>query len=63
MCARRERAAWSHAYLSEEMRMGDIAAPVGMYTPIVFSSRAFHGDVGGTREEYDPCLGMESLSG
>ena len=60
---RRECAAWSHAYRCGEMRVGEVAAPVGLWTPIISVPSVFHGDVGGTSEMYGPAWGMESLSG
>ena len=43
--------------------MGDIiTAPVGVCTPIMHFFMAFHGEVGGTKEEYGLCRDMETLS-
>ena len=56
-------ALWSHAYLSGEMRVGEMIFPVGVWTPIMSLPKRFHGDVGGTRDVYGSCLEMESLSG
>jgi hypothetical protein len=58
-----EWALWSHAYLSGEMRVGEMIFPDGVWTPIMFLPERFHGDVGGTRDVYEPGLGMESRSG
>ena len=60
---RRECAAYSHSYLSWEIRVGEITVPVGVCTPIICLPVVFHGEEGGTREAYGNCLGMESLSG
>ncbi len=60
---RRECAVWSHAYLSGEIRVGDMMEPVGECSPIIALPEGFHGESGGTREAYGPCLGTESLSG
>ena len=40
-----------------------MTAPVGVCIPIICFSVEFHGEKGGTREAYGPCLGRESLSG
>ncbi len=61
--ARCEWALWSHVYLSGEMRAGDMIFPVGVWTPIMSLPKRFHGDVGGTRDVYGACLGMEFLPG
>ena len=45
-----ECAAWSHVYLSGEMRMGDITLPEGVWSPIMSLPILFHGEEGGTRE-------------
>jgi hypothetical protein len=37
--------------------------PVGVCSPIIVLPVGFHGESGGTREAYGPCLGKESLSG
>jgi hypothetical protein len=37
--------------------------PVGVCSPIIALPVGFHGESGGTREAYGPCLGRESLSG
>ena len=47
---RRECAAWSHAYLCGEMSVGEVAAPVGLWIPIISVPSVFHGDVVGTSE-------------
>jgi hypothetical protein len=62
-CARCEWALWSHAYLSGEMRVGEMIFPVGVWTPIMSLPKRFHGDVGGTRDVYGSGLGMESRFG
>ena len=62
----RGRCEWalcSQAYLSGEIRVGEMIFPVGVWTPIMSRPIWFHGDVGGTRDVYGSCLGMESLSG
>jgi hypothetical protein len=61
--ARCEWALWSHAYLSGEMRVGEMISPVGVWTAIMSLPKRFHGDVGGTRDVYGSDLGMESRSG
>ena len=63
MLFRRECVAWNHAYLSGEISVGDIAAHVGVCTPIMHLPMVFHGEVGGTKEVYRPSRGTESLSG
>ena len=55
--------ACNHAYLSGEMRVGDIAAHVGMCTPVMHFLMVFHGEVGGTKKAYGPCRVLDSLSG
>ena len=60
---RRECAVESHAYLSGEIRVGDMMEPVGVCSPIIALPVGFHGESGGTREAYGPCMGNESLSG
>jgi hypothetical protein len=62
-CLRRECAACSHAYLSGEIRVGEMTAPVGVWSPIMCLPKLFQGEDGGTREAYGPDLGIESLSG
>ncbi len=47
---RRECAAYSHAYLSGEIKVGDITVPLGVCIPIIFLPVVFHGEKGGTRE-------------
>jgi hypothetical protein len=47
-CERREGATLSHAYLSGEIRLGDIAAQEGVLTPIMCRPILFYVDVGGT---------------
>ena len=37
--------------------------PEGVCSPIISLLVEFHGENGGTREAYGPCLGKESLSG
>ena len=37
--------------------------PVGVCSPIIALPVGFHGESGGTREAYGPCMGKESLSG
>ena len=37
--------------------------PVGVCSPIIALPVGFHGESGGTREAYGPCLCKESLSG
>ncbi len=61
--ARCEWVTWSHSYLSEETRVGEMTVPEGVWTLIVFLPRRFHEDVGGGRDVYGPALGMESLFG
>ena len=56
-------AAWSQAYLCGEMSVGEVAAPVGLWTPIMSVPNVFHADVVDTSETYGPSWGMESLSG
>jgi hypothetical protein len=45
-----EWALYSHAYLSGEMRVGEMIFPFGVWTPIMSLPRWFHGDVGGTTD-------------
>ncbi len=59
----RKCAACIHVYLSGEMRVGDIAAPMGVCTPIMHFHIVFHGEVDGTKEAYGPWRDMESQSG
>jgi hypothetical protein len=40
-----------------------MAAPVGMWSPIMFLPMVFQGAEGGTEEAYGPDMGKESLSG
>ena len=47
---RRECAAWSHAYLSGEIKVGEMIAPVGVWSPIMLVPKVFQGEVGGTME-------------
>ncbi len=61
--ARCEWATWSYSYLSGEMRVGEMAAPDGVWTPIMSLPKWFHGNARGTRDIYGPDLGMDSLSG
>ncbi len=58
-----ERALCSQANLSGEIIVGEMIFPVGVMTPIMSRPIWFHGDVGGTKDVYGSCLGMESLSG
>ncbi len=60
---RRECAVQSHAYLSGEIRVGDMMDHVGVCSAIISLLVGFHGENGGTREAYGPCLGKESRSG
>ena len=46
----RECAAYSQAYLSWEIRMGDMTVPLEVWSPIIFLPMVFHGEEGGTRE-------------
>ncbi len=46
----RECAAKSYAYLSGEIKVGDMTVPVGVCNPIIGFSVEFHGEKGGTRE-------------
>jgi hypothetical protein len=59
---RRACAAWSHAYLSEETRVGDIAAPDGSCTSIMSLPWVLQGDVVGTSEVYVLWRGAKSRS-
>ena len=59
----RECAASNHVYFSGEIRVGDIAAPLGVCTPIMHFPMVFHGKVGGAIEEYGALRGVESLPG
>ncbi len=47
---RRESAAYSHAYLSREIKVGDMNVPVGVCIPIICFPVEFYGEKGGTRE-------------
>ena len=60
---RRECAAYSHAYLSGEIRVGDMMDPEGVCNPIMGLPMVFQGEEGGTSVAYGPILGIESLSG
>ena len=40
-----------------------MTVPYGVWTPIMSLPSRFHGNVGGTRNAYDPDMGMESLFG
>ena len=46
----RECAAYSQAYLSGEIRVGDMTVPMGVWSPIIFLPMVFHGEEGGTKE-------------
>ncbi len=59
-----EWATWSHSYLPEETRVGEITVPDGVWTPIMPLPMRFHGNVGGGAVDvYGLDLGIESLSG
>ena len=45
VCERR-----SHSYHCLEIMVGEVAAPLELWTPIMSVPIVFHGDVGGTRE-------------
>jgi hypothetical protein len=60
---RRKCAAYSHAYLSGEIRVGDMTYPEGVCTPIMVLPMVFQGEEGGTSVAYGLGLGRESLSG
>ncbi len=60
---RRKCTACSHVCLEIERSVGDIAAPLGVCTPIVTLHKVFHGEVDGTREMYGHVRGIESLQG
>ena len=47
---RRECAAYIHAYLSGEIKVGDMTVPVGVCIPIICFTVEFHGEKGGTME-------------
>jgi len=59
---RRGCASCIRVYLSGEIRAGDMAALVGVWTPIMYLPMVFHGEVDATREEYGASQGVESLS-
>ncbi len=46
----RECAAKSHAYLSGEIKVGDVIVTVRVCNPIICFPVEFHGEKGGTRE-------------
>ncbi len=46
----RECAAYSHAYFSGEIKVGDTTVPVRVCNPIICFPVEFHGEKGGTRE-------------
>ncbi len=49
----RARWGWAlyiHAYLSGEIKVGEMGVPVGAWTPIMSLPMWFHGDVGGTKD-------------
>ncbi len=50
-------------YLFGEIKVGDMAAPVVVWSPIMFLPMLFQGAEDGTKEAYGPSLGKESLSG
>ncbi len=60
-CVRCEWAAYSHSFLSGEMRVGEMIVPDGVWTPIMSLPNRFHGDVGGANDVYGPNLGREPL--
>ena len=47
---RRECDAYSHAYLSGEIKIGNMTIPLGGCIPIICLPVVFHGEEGGTRE-------------
>ncbi len=59
---RRECAACNHAYLCGLMRVGEVAVPLRIWTPIMYAPRVFHEDEGGTRETKGQSRVRESLS-
>ncbi len=46
----RECAAYSYAYLSREIKVGDIIVPMGVFSPIICLPVVFHEEEGGTKE-------------
>ncbi len=53
---------YSHAYRSADRRVGEIAAPVWLYTPIICVLSLFQGVFGCTRDAYEAFRWRESLS-
>ena len=53
----------SHWYLSRDRRVGEAAAPVVRWVPILGTFSVFHGVCGKTRVAYGVGFGKESLSG
>ena len=53
----------SHWYLSRDRRVGEAAAPVVRWVPILGTLSVFHGVCGKTRVVYGDWFGKESLSG
>ena len=54
---------YSHAYLSADMRVGEIVVPVWQCTPIICVLSLFQGVFGCTRDVYGAFRWRESLSG